>query len=51
MQKRESFYVTIVKLPVTGWTPSPRERASLVSVNNRAYLFGGMNYDANREIA
>ena len=51
MQKRESFYVTVVKMPIFNWQPAPRECASLTSVNNRAYLLGGLNFDANREVA
>jgi len=31
--------------------PAPREAATITTVNHRAYLIGGMNYDANREIA
>jgi hypothetical protein len=51
MQKRESFYVSIVKMTVSNWQPAPRECASLTSVNHRAYLLGGLNYDANKEVA
>jgi hypothetical protein len=51
MQKRESFYVTVVKMPNTGWCPAPRECATLTSINHRAYLLGGLNYDANKEVA
>jgi hypothetical protein len=51
MQKRESFYATIVKMSSTGWTPAPRECASLTVINHRAYLMGGLNYDANKEVA
>lgn len=50
MQKRESFYVTVVKMPVAGWQPAPRECATLTTINHRAYLLGGLNYDANREV-
>jgi hypothetical protein len=51
MQKRESFYVTVIKMPVHGWQPAPRECASMTAVNHRAYLMGGLNYDANKEVA
>jgi hypothetical protein len=51
MQKRESFYVTVVKMPSNGWCPAPRECASLTAINHRAYLMGGLNYDANKEVA
>jgi len=51
MQKRESFYVTVVKMPIYNWQPAPRECASLTAVNHRAYLLGGLNFDANREVA
>ena len=51
MQKRESFYVTVVKLPAYGWQPAPRECTTLTTANQRAYLIGGLNYDAYREIA
>ena len=50
MQKRESFYVTVVKMPVSGWCPAPRECATLTAINHRTYLLGGLNYDANREV-
>jgi hypothetical protein len=32
------------------WTPPPREVASLTSVDMNAFLIGGMNYEAIREI-
>ena len=51
MQKRESFYVTVLKQELHNWQPAPRECASITCVNNRGYLLGGLNYDANREIA
>ena len=51
MQKRESFYVTVVKLDSYNWQPAPRECATLVSIKNKAFLLGGLNYDANREVA
>jgi len=51
MQKRESFYVTVVKLDSFNWQPAPRECATLVSIKNKAFLLGGLNYDANREVA
>ena len=51
MQKRESFYVTVVKLDSFNWQPAPRECATLTSIKNKAFLLGGLNYDANREVA
>mmetsp|Transcript_42735 Transcript_42735/g.65637 ORF Transcript_42735/g.65637 Transcript_42735/m.65637 type:complete len:142 (+) Transcript_42735:1232-1657(+) len=51
MQKRESFYVTVVKMEIHSWQPAPRECSTLTSVTNRAYLTGGLNFDANREIS
>ena len=42
--------MTVVKLPMTGWLPAPRECASLTYVNHRTYLMGGLNYDANKEV-
>lgn len=51
MQKRESYHVSVVRLPLSNWQPAPRECATLTSMNYRAYLLGGLNYDANREVA
>ena len=51
MIKRESFYVTVKRIPNTKWTPAPRECATLTFVNYSAFLLGGLNYDANREVA
>lgn len=51
MQKRESFFVTVIKQELHNWQPAPRECASITAINNRGYLLGGLNFDANREIA
>ena len=51
MQKRESFFVTVVKMELHNWQPAPRECATLTTINNRAFLVGGLNYEANREVA
>jgi hypothetical protein len=32
------------------WQPAPRETATLTSIKNRAFLIGGLNFDANKEI-
>jgi len=43
MQKRESFYAELVllDLPVSGWTPAPREYSTLSCCYDKAYLIGG----------
>ena len=51
MQKRESFYVTVKRVPNTKWTPAPRECASLTFVDYSAFLLGGLNYDVSKDIA
>ena len=51
MQKRESFFVTVIKQELYNWQPAPRECATITAINNRGYLVGGLNFDANREIA
>ena len=51
MQKRESFYVTVLKMPLNNWQPAPRECATLTTVNNQGFLIGGLNFDANKEVA
>ena len=51
MQKRESFYVTVKKQVLHKWQPAPRECATLTAVRTNAYLLGGLNQDANNEIA
>ena len=51
MIKRESFYVTVKRVPNTKWTPAPRECASLTFVNYSAFLLGGLNYDVSKDIA
>jgi hypothetical protein len=51
MQKRESFHVLVRRLPNSNWQPAPRECASLTTCGNKAFLLGGLNFDANREVA
>lgn len=51
MQKRESFFVELAENSMTGWLPAPREYSTLVPIGNKCYLFGGQNYDTNKEIA
>ena len=51
MQKREAFHVSVQKVPITTWQPAPRECATLTTVRNRAYLIGGLNFDAAREVS
>jgi hypothetical protein len=51
MIKRESFYVTVKRIPNTKWTPAPRECATLTFVNYSAFLLGGLNYDVSKDIA
>ena len=51
MQKRESFFVTVIKQELHNWQPAPRECATLTTIKNKGYLVGGLNYDANREVA
>lgn len=51
MQKKESFYVEISPVEVRKWCPAPREFSSLTFCNRRCYLFGGLNYDTNNEVA
>jgi len=51
MQKRESFYAELTVLPHQNWMPAPREYGSLTYCNNRNYLIGGLNFEANNEVA
>ena len=51
MQKRDAFYVNVVKMQTDGWIPAPRECSSLTTVRNRAYLVGGLNHGTNREVS
>ena len=51
MQKRECFHVSVKKLDITTWAPAPRECATLTTIRNRAYLVGGLNHDAPREVS
>ena len=51
MIKRESFYVTVKKMPNNKWTPAPRECATLTFVNYSAFLLGGLNYDVSKDVA
>lgn len=51
MQKRESFFVTVIKQELYNWQPAPRECASLTTIDNEGYLVGGLNYDVNKEVA
>ena len=51
MQKRESFFVTVLKKQLVNWQPAPRECASLTTIQNKGFLIGGLNHDANREVA
>lgn len=51
MQKKESFYAELVPINSTKWTPAPREFSTFTFCNRRCYLFGGLNYDTNNEVA
>lgn len=51
MQKKESFYAELTPLHIKNWNPAPREYSTLTYCNRRCYLFGGLNYDTNKEIA
>jgi hypothetical protein len=51
MQKKESFYAELQVLPHQNWMPAPREYSTLTYCNNRNYLIGGLNFEANSEIA
>lgn len=51
MQKKESFYAELVPAKIKNWNPAPREYSSFTYCNRRCYLFGGLNFDTNREVA
>jgi hypothetical protein len=51
MQKREGFRVEIRLQPQgKGWTPQPRECATLTSHNYSMFMIGGMGSDTIKEI-
>jgi len=50
MQKRESFFAEFNEIKIKGWSPAPRENATLTHCNDFPYLIGGMNYETNKEI-
>lgn len=41
MQKRESFFVELAEVKMTGWLPAPREYSTMVPIGNQCYLIGG----------
>ena len=41
MQKRESFFVELAEVKMSGWLPAPREFSTLVPIGNKCYLVGG----------
>ena len=51
MQKKESFYAELTAISTTKWAPAPREFSTFTFSNRRCYLFGGLNYDTNNEVA
>ena len=51
MQKREALYCNLKKQSSKKWLPAPCEWPTLSAVNNRAYLIGGINFDASKEVA
>ena len=51
MQKRESFYAELNVLEHHNWMPAPREYSTISYCNHRCYLIGGLNFEANNEIA
>lgn len=51
MQKREAFYAELTTTTHHNWIPAPREYSTLTFCNRRCYLIGGLNYDANKEVA
>ena len=51
MQKREAFYAELTTTTHQNWIPAPREYSTLTFCNRRCYLIGGLNYDANKEVA
>jgi hypothetical protein len=51
MQKREGFRVHVSVQPEgKGWTPAPRECATLTNHENSLYMIGGMGYEPIKEI-
>ena len=51
MQKREGIRVEVRSQPEgKGWTPMPRECASLTSHGFSMYMIGGMSSDTIKEI-
>lgn len=50
MQKRENFYLTVLKLETNKWVPAPRECATMTAVKNQIYLQGGMNNEVKNEV-
>ena len=51
MQKREGFRIEVRAQPEgKGWTPQPRECATLTAHGLSMFMIGGMGYDAIKEI-
>lgn len=51
MQRKECFFTELVQIKLTGWEPAPREYATLTANGNALFLIGGLNYEANKELA
>ena len=43
--------VRVIRINSNKWTPAPREFSTFSFCNRRCYLFGGLNYDTNNEMA
>eukprot|EP00347_Sterkiella_histriomuscorum_P001859 403370405 len=51
--QRKTFqhFLELYKVEDQYWNPPPRESATLVSLNHRQYLIGGLNFEASRDIS
>lgn len=51
MQKREGFRIEVRVQPQgKGWTPQPRECATLTSHGHSMFMIGGMGHEAIKDI-
>ena len=50
MQKREGFRLEIKHVKESKWTPAPRECATLCTSDIKMFMFGGLNFDAVKEV-
>jgi len=51
MQKRQSYFIELNEVPITGWMPPPKENSTLSFCNGRPYLIGGMGFETDRDIS